>query len=253
MTFEALATDYDGTLAYDGIVDDATIDALKRARDRGLRLLLVTGRELTDLFNTFAHADLFDRIVAENGAVVYAPAAEDVDVLAEAPPPPLIEALVRERVPFSVGHSILATVKPYEHQLLNAIRDLELEWHVIFNKGSVMALPSDITKASGLLPALKDLNVSCARTIGVGDAENDQAFLRACGVAAAVANALQSVKDASHIVTNGARGAGVVELIDRVIAGELDDLMTRSRSGDGHRHIKLVPSHPPGVCSDSTS
>jgi hydroxymethylpyrimidine pyrophosphatase-like HAD family hydrolase len=252
MTFEALATDYDGTLAYDGIVDESTIDALKRARDRGLRLVMVTGRELNDLFNTFAHSDLFDRIVAENGGVVYDPAAEDLDVLADSPPPVLLDALVHARVPFSVGHSIVATVKPYEHQLLNAIRDLELEWHVIFNKGSVMALPSDITKASGLLPALKDLNVSCARTIGVGDAENDQAFLRACGVAVAVANALQSVKDAAHIVTNGARGAGVVELIDRVITGELDDLLARSR-GDGHRHIKLIPSHPPGVCSEPST
>jgi hydroxymethylpyrimidine pyrophosphatase-like HAD family hydrolase len=48
MTFEALATDYDGTLAYDGIVDESTIDALKRARDRGLRLVMVTGRELNE-------------------------------------------------------------------------------------------------------------------------------------------------------------------------------------------------------------
>lgn len=251
MTFEALATDYDGTLAYDGVVDEATIAALNRARAGGLRIIMVTGRELNDLFNTFAHTGLFDSIVAENGAVVYDPATQEVDVLAAAPPAALLERLHADGVPFSIGHSIVATVKPYEHQLLEAIRDLELEWHVIFNKSSVMALPSDVTKASGLMPALKTLGVSCRLTIGVGDAENDQAFLRACGVAVAVANALQSVKDGAHLVTRDRNGAGVIELIDRILAGELDGLLVRAHGDDrAARHFKRVPDHPAGVCSD---
>ena len=224
MKFDALATDYDGTIAHDGVVDHATVEALVRARDAGLRLIMVTGRELTDLFNTFANAALFDRIVAENGAVLYDPAAQAIEVIASSPPAALIQRLTNDQVPISVGHSVVATVVPYEHQVLAAIRDLALEWHVIFNKGSVMALPADVTKATGLVPALDALGISRERTIGVGDAENDQAFLRACGVGVAVANALPSVKEMAHVVTRGARGAGVAELVDRVIAGELDDL-----------------------------
>jgi hydroxymethylpyrimidine pyrophosphatase-like HAD family hydrolase len=224
MRFDALATDYDGTIAHDGVVDEATVAALQRGRDAGLRLILVTGRELTDLFNTFAHSALFDRIVAENGAVLYEPATKAVDIVAEPPPPALVERLTKENVPLSVGHSIVATVEPYEHQVLAAIRDLGLEWHVIFNKGSVMALPADVTKATGLAPALAALGLRPARTIGVGDAENDQAFLRACGLAVAVANALPSVKEMADLVTEGARGAGVIELLERALAGELDAL-----------------------------
>jgi hydroxymethylpyrimidine pyrophosphatase-like HAD family hydrolase len=222
MIFEALATDYDGTIAHDGIVDPPTVDALIRARGAGLRLILVTGRELSDLFNTFADAALFDRIVAENGAVLYDPGSKKVDVLAAAPPPSLLESLAAHNVPISVGHSIVATVEPHEHQVLAAIHDLGIEWHVIFNKGSVMALPADVTKATGLTPALAALRISHQRTIGVGDAENDQAFLRSCGVAVAVSNALPSVKEMAHVVTAGSRGAGVAELIDRLIAGDLD-------------------------------
>ena len=71
MKYLALATDYDGTIACDGTVDDDTAFALQGARSAGLSLILVTGRELADLFNTFPHARLFDRIVAENGAVLY--------------------------------------------------------------------------------------------------------------------------------------------------------------------------------------
>jgi len=219
---DALATDYDGTIAHDGVVDASTIEALGRAREAGLRLIMVTGRELSDLFNTFEHASLFDRIVAENGAVLFDPVAGTLEVISPPPPPALLERLERDKVPISVGHSIVATVEPYEHQVLSAIHDLELEWHVIFNKGSVMALPADVTKATGLAPALAALGLTHQRTIGVGDAENDQAFLRSCGLAVAVANALPSVKDIAHIVTAGARGAGVTELIDRLLAGELD-------------------------------
>lgn len=228
MRFEALATDYDGTIAHDGIVDQPTLDALTRARAGGLRLIMVTGRELRDLFSVFPHPALFERIVAENGAVLYEPATQTTEFIASAPPRTLIERLRKEGVPVSIGHSIVATVEPFEHQVLAAIHDLGLEWHIIFNKGSVMALPADVTKATGLTPALAALGISPRRTIGVGDAENDHVFLRACGLAVAVANALPSIKELAHVVTAGARGAGVTELIDRVMAGELDALLERS-------------------------
>jgi hydroxymethylpyrimidine pyrophosphatase-like HAD family hydrolase len=223
--YRALATDYDGTIAHDGIVEDRTIGALLRARAAGRQLILVTGRELGDLFKTFAHVDLFDRVVAENGALLYEPRTEQRLMLAAPPPDALVEALRRSGVPISVGHSIVATVEPHEHQVLAAIRDLGLEWHVIFNKGAVMALPSDVTKATGLVPAAEALGVSLDQTIGVGDAENDQAFLRSCGLAVAVQNALPSVKAAADLVTAGARGEGVTELIDQWLSGRVDAIV----------------------------
>jgi hypothetical protein len=101
-----------------------------------------------------------------------------------------------------------------------------MEWHVIFNKGSVMALPANVTKATGLGPALASVGISHERTAGIGDAENDQAFLRACGLAVAVANALPTVKELAHHVTVGARGAGVVELIDALLRGDVIETRT---------------------------
>lgn len=227
MKYAALATDYDGTIAYDGTVDDETTEALRRAKAEGLRLVMVTGRELTDLFNTFPHSDLFDRIVAENGAVLYEPATKSVEAIAPPPPPAFVAALERQSIPLSVGHSIVATVQPYEHHVLAAIRDMGIEWHVIFNKGSVMALPSDVTKATGLVPALSAIGIAPEQTVGVGDAENDQAFLRMCGLAVAVNNALPAVKEMADVVTGGARGAGVTELLSRLFAGEFDTLVRK--------------------------
>lgn len=224
MRFQALATDYDGTIAFDGRVDEDTVAALSRARDAGLTLIMVTGRELTDLFHTFDRVDLFHRVVAENGAVVYQPLTKQIDVIAAAPPQALIERLSAEQIPLSVGHSVVATVEPHEQTVLAAIHELGLDWHVIFNKGSAMALPSDVTKASGLRPALAAVGVALDATIAVGDAENDLVFLRQCGLAAAVANALPTVKEIADVVTAGARGAGVQELIAQWFAGGLDQI-----------------------------
>lgn len=215
--YVALATDYDGTLAHDGVVDQATLAALHKALQAGVRLLMVTGRELNDLFATFPRCDLFEMIVAENGALLYSPATSASKTLADPPPTALIDRLKQLGVPISVGRSIVATVEPHEHALLQAIHDLGLEWHIIFNKGSVMALPSGVNKATGLKAALKLLAIDPAEVVAVGDAENDLAFLSACGLSVAVANALPSVKSAAHRVTEGARGAGVAELISWMI------------------------------------
>lgn len=225
MKFRALATDYDGTIAHDGIVDEATVEALRRARTAGLALLLVTGRELPSLFDTFPDPDVFDLIVAENGAVLYDPRTREVQLLGSAAPPALVEALERARVPLSVGHTIVATVTPFEHEVLRAIHALGLDWHVIFNKSAVMALPSDVTKATGFAAALHRLDLAKEDVVGVGDAENDQAFLRLCGLSVAVANALDTVKALVDVTTPGARGSGVQELIARLLAGEMDGVV----------------------------
>jgi len=196
---------------------------------------MVTGRELDELLAVFEGCNLFDRIVAENGALLYDPAASKSRALAPPPPPQLIDVLRKKGVPISVGRSILATVEPHEHAVLDAIRDLGLEWHVIFNKGSVMVLPAGITKATGLVPAMEELGIPLSQTIAVGDAENDHAFMRLSGVAVAVANALPSVKADADLTTLGARGDGVAELIDRIIADDLADVVPRA---DVHREAQ---------------
>ncbi len=226
MRYQALATDYDGTIADEGIVDDDTLEALRLARAAGVRLILVTGRELVDLFNIFEQTDVFDWIVAENGAVLYEPSTRVTKTLCSPAPPQLVRALEQARVPISVGHSIVATVIPHDRTVLDIIRKLGLRWHVIFNKESVMALPSDVTKATGLTEVWHALKLSPEATIGVGDAENDDAFLQLCGLSVAVDNALPELKATADFVTAGARGDGVRELIGRLLSGQLDSFVS---------------------------
>src|SRR5262245_19424882 len=90
-----------------------------------------------------------------------------------------------------------------------------------------MVLPSGVNKATGLAKALKKMKLSPKQVVGVGDAENDHAFLDSCAVAVAVENALPSLKDHCDLVTAADHGAGVVELIDRMLADDLQSLGTR--------------------------
>lgn len=77
MRFLALACDYDRTLATNGQVDATTVTALERLLASGRRLLLVTGRELEDLVAVFPQLDLFDAVIAENGALLYRPSTRE--------------------------------------------------------------------------------------------------------------------------------------------------------------------------------
>jgi HAD superfamily hydrolase (TIGR01484 family) len=224
MRYLALACDYDGTLAHHGRVDNTTLAALERVLASGRKLLLVTGRELDDLRTVFPRLDLFERVIAENGALLYRPGSREEKVLAERPPEEFVRALEARGVrPLGVGRVIVATCHPHETAVLETIRELGLELQVIFNKDAVMVLPAGVNKASGLAVALQELDLASSNVVGIGDAENDLAFLTMCGRAVAVANALPPVLEAADLVTRGAHGVGVRELIARLLAGDLQE------------------------------
>jgi len=232
MWFHVLACDYDGTLATAGAMAPETTAALRRVRESGRRLLLLTGRRLDDLLATCPEIDCFDLVVAENGAVLFEPAAKKADALADPPPPVFLDALARLGVPFSTGRVIVSTVVPYEVAILAAIKRLGLELQIVFNRDAVMVLPAGVSKETGLRAALERLGVSPHNTVGIGDAENDHAFLGCAGFSTAVANAVPALAEAVQLVTAASDGAGVRELIDRLLQTDLEEfrLLLRART-----------------------
>jgi hydroxymethylpyrimidine pyrophosphatase-like HAD family hydrolase len=228
MKYLALATDYDGTLAQDSHVDEATLAALIELRASRRRVILVTGRELPELQATFPQLGICDVVVAENGGLLYWPSEEHEEVLADPPPAELVAELFRLNVkPFSVGRVIVATWRPHEAKVLDAIQRLGLGYQIVFNKRAVMLLPASVNKATGLAKALKYLHIPLEKVVGVGDAENDYAFLDGCGVAVAVDNALPALKERCDLVLAGDHGRGVIELIARLLKDDLVSLPTR--------------------------
>lgn len=228
MRYLALATDYDGTLAADGRASSEAVEGIRALRESGRKTILVTGRRLEDLRDVFEPFDVFDRIVAENGAVVLDPATRQRRSLASRPADTFVEALRERGVdPLSVGEVIVATWEPNHTTVLEVIREQGLELQVIFNKGAVMVLPPSVNKATGLAAALEDLRLSPHNVVGIGDAENDHAFLDLCDLGVAVANALPAVKDRADHVTESARGDGVREAIEQLLGDDLASIDAR--------------------------
>ncbi len=221
MKYTVLATDYDGTIAHDGQVPDATVSSLRRAKAAGMQLFMVSGRELDDLLRIFPFAGEFDLLILENGALVYDPSSKQTRPLADPPPQAFLDRLRHLNIPINVGRSIVATVEPHQYEVLQAIHDLGMEWHIIFNKGWVMALPSGVNKGSALTAMLRDRNIPAEQVVALGDAENDITFLQTAGYPVAVANALPSVKAVAKWVTPSPHGQGMVELVDQLLSNRL--------------------------------
>jgi hydroxymethylpyrimidine pyrophosphatase-like HAD family hydrolase len=220
---QAVALDFDDTLAENGVVEATVLDGLRRLRASGPRLVLVTGREIGDLLRIFPAVTVFDRVVGENGGVLYRPEHGESIPAAGPPRRDFIARLRHENVtPLSVGQVIVATRAPHETRVCEAIRELGLDLVVIRNKGAVMVLPRGINKGSGVLQALGELDISPQHVIGVGDAENDFDLFDACGCGVAVANAFPALAQRAEIVTASPGGRGVLELIDRLLASDPD-------------------------------
>jgi hydroxymethylpyrimidine pyrophosphatase-like HAD family hydrolase len=224
MRYTAIALDYDGTIAHDGGVPPHVLDGLQRLKLSGRKLLLVTGRELEELLGIFPGVWLFDRVVAENGALLYRPETDERKELGEPAPDALIDALHASGIPLSVGHTIVATVRPHETVVLEAIANLGLEQQVIFNKGAVMILPPGVNKASGLKAALQELGLSARNVVAGGDGENDHAMLDMVEYSVATANAIETLKDAADYVTRQTHGDGILEVVAAMIESDLAGL-----------------------------
>jgi len=224
MRYHVLACDFDGTLAHNGKVSEKHIKALESLRASGRKLLLVTGRRLESLRDTFEPLEIFDRIVTENGAAVYNPKTHEEKLVAEPYSQKLVDELKARGVDPEVGSSIVAAWTPHEVTMLNAIKDLGLELHLIFNKGAIMALPSGVNKSTGMAAALVDMGYSPHNVVAVGDAENDHALLSAAECAISVSNAIPAIQEKADYITKGDHGQGVDELAGMMMHNDLAEL-----------------------------
>lgn len=236
MRYLAVAVDYDGTAASDGALADSAATAIEQLRISGRRAFLVTGRRLDDLLRVCPRLELFDLVIAENGALLYDPRRREEFLLAEPLPARFAERLHERGVaPLEVGRVVIAACEPHGVVMFEVIRELGLELQLIFNRAAVMALPPGVNKASGLNVALRRFGLSRHEVVGIGDAENDHSFLNYCECGAAVANAVDSLKEGRDIVTRSGNGDGVAELVTEIIENDL-----RSLEGRVERHLVLV-------------
>ena len=216
MRFRVLALDYDGTIAEGGAVEPETAAAIQEAREKGIAILLVTGRRLEDLRKAARDLTFADAIVAEGGAVVLYPESNRSFALAPPPSPALTEDLRRLGIQFEVGQSVIEAEASLAPVFLELIRNRELPLAILFNRSRLMVLPQSVSKSTGLRNALATLRLSAHNAIGIGDAENDHALLEACEVGVAVGWGSPTLKAAADGVLEGPRPGALAAYIRRV-------------------------------------
>ncbi len=250
MRYVVLATGFDGTLARHGRCDARSISMLRALAASGRKLILVTSRELRDVLDVFPQASLFDYLVAENGAVVHHPAARESQILAPAPSEMLVHELRRRQVePLSVGSVAVTTSSEYRDTLAAIVQRLGLDCHLLDNGTTVAALPTGVSKASGIEHVLNELGLSAHNLVAVGDADNDIALFELAEHGVAVANASGPLKRAADRVTRAGHADGFVELASELLDTDLIGAPTRRRIVIGTRGAHHGVSVPPAACS----
>jgi len=151
-----LALDYDGTIAINDRPDSSVLAAIAAARASGVKVLLVTGRILTELRRVAGDLRFVDAVVAENGAVVYFPDSGHRTVLAQPASPALIARLADLGIPFQAGECLIDADANSARAMLDVIHSLELPVVLLFNRTRVMALAQGVSKATGLTGVFGD-------------------------------------------------------------------------------------------------
>jgi HAD superfamily hydrolase (TIGR01484 family) len=226
MRFRLLACDYDRTVALKGVLVESSRRALREVSGTGRKLVLVTGRTLEELLNVFDDLDLFNLVVVENGGVLYNPRTREERALASSVRPELLAGLRRHEVePLIVGRVVVSTAAENEATLMRVISETGLDLTVAINRDSIMVLPPEVDKGFGLRAALDELGEAASHVVAVGDGENDIALLEAAGVAVAVENAVEELKQRADIVLTAPGIEGIRELCTSLARHDLADLL----------------------------
>lgn len=239
--------DIDGTLVSfnDREIKDSTLSSLDKARERGVRLFISSGRAKSFIFNVKGYP--FDGYICNNGAYVEV----GDEVLLNTPIPRetairIAQICKEHHIPcMTFGASVagLSEINDYVRELQSLIhvdtlpvvdlckmaREEDLyqlspfmtedkqglfdeishivwqRWHPHFMDGNL----DTATKSMGMAAVMKSLGLKKEEVIAFGDGGNDICMIRSAGIGVAMGNADQAVRSSADFVTLSADEDGV--------------------------------------------
>jgi hydroxymethylpyrimidine pyrophosphatase-like HAD family hydrolase len=230
MHYVAIAAGFDGTLAQEGACDPRCVHALRLLSASGRRLILVSGRELRDLLERMPALNVFDYIVAENGAVLYRPASRESAILGQAPSELLVQELEREGVqPLSVGNAVIRTKRENRDKVSHVVQRLELDVQIVEDRVALMVAPADVSQVYGIQAALDEMRISPRNLLAIGDHTADSGLFNYAQCSIAVANAAVDAKRVADRVTGAHTCDGFLEIASELLSGETGEVPQRQR------------------------
>ncbi|MBI2663841.1 HAD-IIB family hydrolase [Candidatus Woesearchaeota archaeon] len=207
----AFITDFDRTITdAPGKVNAKVIAELKSLK---VPLVLVTGRPFRYVHKLYRKYPVWKCIVAENGAVIYIPAKDQLITFSSNTVRRAARLIAGARIKHTSGLNIISVPRKESAKVRKILRPLSKHLAYKYNVGEFMILPSGVDKGAGTKMALNHLNIDPEKTIIMGDAQNDVDLFNVPGYRIAVANAHKELKAVADHVTKNPCSAGVVEVI----------------------------------------
>ena len=255
---ELLALDIDDTIVtHLGSVNERVVEAVGRATDAGINVVLSTGRTISTTAPIARALGLDGWAVCSNGALLAMVEPETIVETVTFDPRSILDRIVT-LLPDAVyavedTHGVFHATRifgagslglslrevPFEHLLKEPVVRLvvrsdehvetgfgeiveQMGLHtVIFGVGDTAWMdigPTGVSKATMLAKLCTRLDVNPARTVAVGDSWNDIDMLAWAGTGVAMGSAPRAVTNVADAMTDATPGDGVAEVIDALLA-----------------------------------
>ena len=252
---KALFFDVDGTLVSFNThtIPTSTVDALKEAKKRGVKLFIATGRPIQLLNNIPEVEHLMDGYILATGALcTYEGKVVREDLIPKAEVEALIDFCKQRSLPaVVVGREDIQLVNRNEQfedifrNLLNvSYNKFDVPMDEVINQGVLQITPfiteaeediikpqlkscatarwhpafcdinnSSADKANGIRAIAQQLDIDISETMAFGDGGNDISMLKAAGTSVAMGNALDKVKASATYVTTSVDEDGIANAL----------------------------------------
>ncbi|WHY79659.1 Cof-type HAD-IIB family hydrolase [Neobacillus sp. WH10] len=237
LDIKLVALDMDGTLLnYKGQISEANRQAIKAAQDKGIYVVLSTGRSLTTCREHADALELTSYLVTVNGSEIWDEKRELVErnfVKAE-----LIEWMWELTKQHKTKFWAISTERNWHDEMPEDIHNIEwlkfgfnidddatrelilkeLEAKAEFELSNstlknIEVNPLGINKAKGLGVVCSRLGIEMKNVMAVGDSRNDLMMIKSAGLGVAMGNAQDVVKAAADWVTATNEEDGVAKAI----------------------------------------
>lgn len=219
-------TDVDGTLTVDRNsyrLNLGAIRLLRKVEEKGVKVGLVSGNSYPVLRGLYTYLNFHGGLVAENGCIVYyntmVKVCEEIDKK-------LITEFERN---FGVKGSWQNEFKYCDLSFTppTLTKDM-IDWaekRNLYIKTSGYAIHISRTlagKGIGVRKLIELHGLNKSEVMGIGDSNTDIEFLNEVGVRVVVGNADDEVKKVADYITVNKSGKGVIEIINKLLRGELN-------------------------------
>lgn len=238
---KAIFLDFDGTV-YSHVtkqIPDSAYKAILTAQSKGIKVLLATGRDYSEIETFDIRGLKFDGFVLDDGQLLLDKDHNIIEItyIKGEEKQKIIDLYNSNKLPIVLRNPETFMINYIDEKTKIAFRDIDTalppvakynnediliatiitrnekekeEMRKLFNNSiitwwhnySADLIPKDSSKAAGILKILKHFNINMEDTLAIGDGENDIKMLKQSARSVAMGNSIDEVKEVADFVTS---------------------------------------------------